>query len=64
MNCAFCKKLRDEQLALFRANRADAEAMLKVGESSIDPRLDRAELATAASVATAILNFDEAILKR
>jgi hypothetical protein len=58
------EKLRDEQLALFRANREGAETMLKVGESAFDPKLDRAELAAATAVASAILNFDEAILKR
>ena len=58
------EKLRTEQLALFRANHADAEAMLKIGESASDPKLDRAELAAAAAVASAVMNFDEAILKR
>jgi len=58
------EKLRAEQLTLFRANRADAETMLKIGESAFDPKLDRAELAAAASVASAVMNFDEAIVKR
>ncbi len=58
------QKLRDDQLALFRANREGAEAMLKIGESAIDPKLDRAELAAATAVASAILNFDEAVFKR
>jgi Tfp pilus assembly protein PilX len=58
------QKLRDEQLALFRADKSGAEAALKIGESAIDPKLDRAELAAAAAVASAVMNFDEAILKR
>ncbi|MBK7999636.1 MAG: DUF1553 domain-containing protein [Verrucomicrobia bacterium] len=58
------QKLRDDQLALFRVNRDGAEAMLKIGESAIDPKLDRAELAAATAVASAVMNFDEAILKR
>jgi hypothetical protein len=58
------QKLRDEQLALFRANIENAEAMLKIGDSAIDPKLDRAELAAATAVANAVMNFDEAILKR
>lgn len=58
------QKLRDEQLALFRANRDGTEAMLKIGESASDPKLDRAELAAATAVANAVMNFDEAILKR
>jgi hypothetical protein len=58
------RKLRDEQLALFRASRDGAEAMLKVGGSAIDATLDRAELAAAAAVATAVMSFDEAVFKR
>ena len=58
------EKLRTEQLALFRANHADAEALLKIGEAASDPKLDRAELAAATAVASAVMNFDEAILKR
>ncbi len=58
------QKLRDEQFALFRADKVSAEASLKIGESAIDPKLDRAELAAAAAVASAVMNFDEAILKR
>jgi hypothetical protein len=54
------QKLRDEQLALFRADKSGAEAALKIGESAIDPKLDRAELAAAAAVASAVMNFDEA----
>ena len=56
--------LRDEQLALFRANRESAETMLKIGESAIDSKLDRAELAAATAVASAVMNFDEAVFKR
>jgi hypothetical protein len=58
------QKLREEQLALFRASRDSAEAMLKVGESAIDPKLDRSELAAATAVASAVMNFDEAVVKR
>jgi len=58
------QKLREEQLALFRADKSGAEAALKIGESAIDPKLDRAELAAAAAVASAVMNFDEAVFKR
>jgi len=34
------------------------------GESTIDQKLDRAELAAATVVASAVINFDEVILKR
>jgi hypothetical protein len=47
----------------FRAEPKAAEAFLKAGESPIRPGLDRAELAAYASVASLILNMDEAITR-
>ena len=58
------RRLYAEQLALFRADGKDAEALGKVGESASDPSLDRAELAASAAVAETLLNFDDVILKR
>jgi Protein of unknown function (DUF1553)/Protein of unknown function (DUF1549)/Concanavalin A-like lectin/glucanases superfamily/Planctomycete cytochrome C len=58
------KKLHDEQLALFRADDADASALAKVGESSSDASLDRAELAACTALANTLFNFDEAVFKR
>ena len=58
------KKLHDEQLALFRADAGDATALAKVGESSSDASLDRAELAACTALANTLLNFDEAVFKR
>ena len=58
------QQLRADQLALFRANREAAQAMLKIGEATIDSKLDRAELAAATAIASAVMNFDEAVLKR
>jgi hypothetical protein len=58
------RRLYEEQLASFRADAPGAEALLKVGEAKFDPRLDRAELAATSALASAILNFDEAVLKR
>jgi len=37
---------------------------VKVGESKSDPELNKAELAATTALASAILNFDEAIQKR
>ena len=58
------KKLHAEQLALFRANTDNALALEKVGESSTDQSLDRAELAACTALANTLLNFDEAVFKR
>ncbi len=61
---AVLRKLYDEQLALFRAQKENSEALAKVGESPADKSLDTAEVAASTALASAILNFDEAILKR
>ena len=58
------RRLYDEQLASFRADEPAAVALLKVGEAQADPALDKFELAATTALASAILNFDEAIQKR
>jgi hypothetical protein len=60
------KVLRDlltQQLANYRANPQAADKLLKVGESAVDEKLDRVELASWTLVASTILNLDEAITK-
>jgi hypothetical protein len=47
----------------FQANRESAARYLKTGDSPARPGLDAAELAAYASVASLILNMDEAITK-
>jgi hypothetical protein len=47
----------------FRADRAAAEELLKVGEAPANAALDRAELAAYATVAATLLNLDETITK-
>ena len=47
----------------FATHPGDAEALLKQGESPSDPALNARELASYASVASLILNMDEAITK-
>ncbi|MSU49781.1 MAG: DUF1553 domain-containing protein [Opitutus sp.] len=47
----------------FAAHPADAEALLKIGTSPIDPSIPPAELAAATSVASMILTLDETITK-
>jgi hypothetical protein len=58
------RQLYDEQLALFRAHQENGEAFAKVGDSPADKSLDPAEVAASAALASAVLNFDEAIQKR
>jgi hypothetical protein len=57
-------KLFDEQQAEFAANPKDAEKLLAVGDSKADPKLGKAELAAAATLALAVLNHDAAVNRR
>jgi hypothetical protein len=56
--------LFDEQKADFAADPKDAEKLLAVGDTRSDPKLDKVELAAAATLALAILNHDEAVNRR
>ncbi len=53
-----------EQRGLFQAKPSDAEALLRTGESPADPALDKAESATFAILAQALLNLDAHITLR
>lgn len=53
----------DRFLTRYRADRPAAEAYLKQGESERDPALDTAELAASSTIASLILNLDEAVTK-
>ncbi|MBI1762230.1 MAG: DUF1553 domain-containing protein [Acidobacteria bacterium] len=57
------RELLTQQLALYRGNVAAAEKLLTVGESTVDEKLERAELAAWTVVASTILNLDETITK-
>jgi hypothetical protein len=57
-------KLYDEQKTEFAANPKDAEKLLAVGDGKSDPKLDKVELAAAATLALAVLNHDEAVNRR
>ena len=61
---AVLRKLHEEQLTLFRARQGNAEAPGKPEEAPSGSGPNRADLAASAALASAILNFDEAILKR
>lgn len=61
---AVLRRMRDEQAALFRAAPETAGVFGRVGDSVPDPALDPVELAAYAALANALMNFDEAIVKR
>jgi hypothetical protein len=52
-----------QELSHYRRNKADAEKLLKVGESPVDPKLKPTELAAWTMVASTILNLDETLTK-
>ncbi len=55
--------LVNEQVAVYKKDRGSAEALLKVGESPVDPTLNNSELAGWTTLASTILNLDEVITK-
>jgi hypothetical protein len=58
------RDLLKARLAAYRQDRQAARALLEVGESPRDKRLDAAELAAWTTVASVILNLDETITKQ
>lgn len=56
--------LVNEQRASFTSKSSDAMALLKIGDSPVDPALDQTEAATFASLAQALLNLDANITLR
>jgi hypothetical protein len=56
-------KVFDEQLAAYRKNGEAVKKLLAVGESPTDGKLDPAEVAAWAMVASVILNLDETVNK-
>ena len=61
---AVLARLIVEQRSIFSADREGARRLLSVGESRSDPALDPIELASATVLAEAILNHDEAVMRR
>jgi hypothetical protein len=53
-----------EQEEIFAAEREAASALLRVGERPVDPTLPAPKLAAALMVASALLNHDEAVMRR
>lgn len=58
------RQMFEEQRALFAQNHAETLKLLAVGEKANDPSLEPLDLAAASVVASALLNFDETIIKR
>jgi Protein of unknown function (DUF1553)/Protein of unknown function (DUF1549)/Planctomycete cytochrome C/Concanavalin A-like lectin/glucanases superfamily len=61
---AVLKRLYEEQRELFTADSQAAAKLLNVGESRNDSKLGKPELAASAMLALAILNHDEAVMRR
>jgi hypothetical protein len=53
-----------EQRAFFASKSSNADALLKVGDSPVDPVLNKTELATFTALAQALLNLDAHITLR
>jgi hypothetical protein len=60
---AILRRVYDAQLARYRSDRAAALKLLAVGESPRDEKLDAAELAAWAMVASTVLNLDETVTR-
>ena len=61
---ALLKQLYAEELASFKENPKRVQELLSVGKYPVDKTLNPAELAAWTVVASTIMNFDEAIVKR
>ncbi|MFN4942539.1 MAG: hypothetical protein ACK5G9_01960, partial [Akkermansiaceae bacterium] len=57
-------ELITEQRGFFTSKSSDAEALLKIGDSPADPKLDKTEIATFTTLAQALLNLDANITLR
>ncbi|MCH2376464.1 MAG: DUF1553 domain-containing protein, partial [Planctomycetes bacterium] len=57
-------KLYNDQHAYFEANSEQAKALLETGEATIDETLPQTPIAALAVVASALLNYDECVMKR
>jgi hypothetical protein len=57
-------RLLTEQRELFKTDPQAAAKLLAVGDARNDPKLDPADVAAAAVLALAVLNHDEAVMRR
>ncbi len=58
------KELFEEQRALYERDDQAAAKLLAVGESKCDPSIQHADLAAATILSEAVLNHDEAVMRR
>ena len=58
------QQLHSEQLAHFKAKPADAESLLKTGNTKRDEKISAPEAAAATVLAQALLNHDACVVKR
>ena len=61
---AVLKRIYSEQHDLFAKNEQESIKLLTVGEKANDPSIPPIDLAAGSVVASALLNFDETIIKR
>ncbi len=58
------KKLASQQQEYFQADAKRVENYLKIGDSPVNAKVDKVRLAVSASIANALMSYDEAIMKR
>ncbi len=58
------QQILTEQREIFKADPSAAKKLLAMGEAKSDPKLDLVELAAGTILAQALLNHDEAIMRR
>ena len=61
---ALLRQLYGKELAEFQKNPKRVAELLNVGEAKRDPKLNPAEVAANAIVASTVMNFDEFVIKR
>jgi mono/diheme cytochrome c family protein len=58
-----CESVLEDLRKNYRNNKEDAEALLTVGESKCDPRLNKSELAAYTLAVNELMNLDEVLTK-
>ena len=58
-----CESILDDLLKNYKEHKDDAEALLVVGESKCDPKLNKSELAAYTMAVNQLMNLDEVLNK-
>ena len=58
-----CESVLEDLLKNYRNNKEDAEALLTVGESKCDSRVNKSELAAYTMAVNQLMNLDEVLTK-